>query len=274
MLDPRAASTAARTASSSRPDAKPGRVDRDDAQPGVGVARVPGLEVGQRRRRSARQKSQNSTSTGRPRCLSMRSDATLTQVRPAGNGGAGMSTAGRTAADGTNRCAQVAAGGRVPPRRSGARRPGGRRGTATRAACGCSPPGTGPSSGGERDAEASAARRGRAGARAGRRRDRPGGQQQAGHEGLADQELGQEGQEGAASAPSRSRCRSRRIRAIRRSRRPRRSCTSTRTWSSTTRSSRPARRRRRRATRRRARGRRSARARPSARRASPCRPRT
>src|SRR5262245_53947706 len=37
-----------------------------------------------------RQKSQNSISTGRPRCLSIRSIATLIQVRPRGNGGAGM----------------------------------------------------------------------------------------------------------------------------------------------------------------------------------------
>src|SRR3712207_905274 len=37
-----------------------------------------------------RQKSQNSTSTGRPRCLSIRSIATLIQVRSRGNGGAGI----------------------------------------------------------------------------------------------------------------------------------------------------------------------------------------
>src|SRR5829696_4121938 len=41
-----------------------------------------------------RQKSQNSTSTGRPRCLSMRSGATLTHGRSRGNGGAGMACAG------------------------------------------------------------------------------------------------------------------------------------------------------------------------------------
>jgi hypothetical protein len=46
-----------------------------------------------------RQKSQNSTSTGLPRCLSIRSGATLTHVAVVGNGGAGMSwTGGRTPA--------------------------------------------------------------------------------------------------------------------------------------------------------------------------------
>src|SRR5918995_6836566 len=37
-----------------------------------------------------RQKSQNSISTGRPRCLSIRSGATLIQAISRGNGGAGM----------------------------------------------------------------------------------------------------------------------------------------------------------------------------------------
>jgi hypothetical protein len=46
-----------------------------------------------------RQKSQNSTSTGRPICLSMRSGATFTQGRSAGNGGAAIvSTGARIAA--------------------------------------------------------------------------------------------------------------------------------------------------------------------------------
>jgi hypothetical protein len=41
-----------------------------------------------------RQKSQNSTSTGRPTCLSMRSGATFTQGRSFGNGGAAMVSTG------------------------------------------------------------------------------------------------------------------------------------------------------------------------------------
>jgi hypothetical protein len=46
-----------------------------------------------------RQKSQNSTSTGRPRCLSIRSGATLIQGASRGKGGAGMLSVGaRTAA--------------------------------------------------------------------------------------------------------------------------------------------------------------------------------
>src|SRR5215208_7461851 len=51
------------------------------------------------RRELTRQKSQNSISTGRPRCLSIRSGATLTQVSSRGNGGAGIACSGaRTAA--------------------------------------------------------------------------------------------------------------------------------------------------------------------------------
>ena len=53
-----------------------------------------------------RQKSQNSTSTGLPRCWSIRSEPALTQGSFAGNGGAVMvSTGGLTAAgcyDGRN----------------------------------------------------------------------------------------------------------------------------------------------------------------------------
>ena len=41
-----------------------------------------------------RQKSQNSTRTGRPTCLSIRSGATFTQGRSAGNGGAAMVSTG------------------------------------------------------------------------------------------------------------------------------------------------------------------------------------
>jgi hypothetical protein len=41
-----------------------------------------------------RQKSQNSTSTGRPICLSIRSDATFTQGRSVGNGGAAIVSTG------------------------------------------------------------------------------------------------------------------------------------------------------------------------------------
>ena len=49
-----------------------------------------------------RQKSQNSISTGRPRCWSIRSDATLIHGAPRGNGGAAMwSTGARTGADGS-----------------------------------------------------------------------------------------------------------------------------------------------------------------------------
>src|SRR5437763_17174734 len=49
-----------------------------------------------------RQKSQNSISTGRPRCWSMRRVATLTQGSLGGNGGAWMWSAGaRTAGDGS-----------------------------------------------------------------------------------------------------------------------------------------------------------------------------
>ena len=81
-----------------------------------------------------RQKSQNSTSTGRPRCLSMRSGATLTQVSSRGNGGAGMACSGaRIAADASSGSTRMhairwqrAAANFCRPRCSSSRSAGGR----------------------------------------------------------------------------------------------------------------------------------------------------